>query len=80
MDFFQNWWLEILVLALGGGMATFAPVRKAFKSVIVAGIHALITEDMVKAIILKGLGKYVKKTETKLDDKWLESLKKELDK
>ena len=73
-------WEAVLGVIFLGGIGSLKVTRKVLKSVVLAGVHAFLTEDMLQSLILKGIEKYVKKTENKLDDEWFEKLKEELGK
>jgi len=73
----SNWQVVLSILFMGSAVGL--PVtRKALKTLVLASVNALFTEDMIIAFVLNSLEKYVKRTNTKLDDKWFENLKKEL--
>jgi len=77
-DFILANWQTIIGILFSGGILAMPKTRVVLKKVIVAGINALLTEDMIISLILKVLDRYVKSTKTDLDDEWLENLKKEL--
>jgi len=75
LDWLQSHWETILgtIMVLVGG--AYVPIMR---TLIIKGIKALLSETFLKALFISLASKYVKSTKTKLDDIWLEALKKSL--
>ncbi len=76
IDWIQTNWLIIVMFAIlvFGGFYT-----PGLRNIWIAALKALLTENVMKRLFLSIAEKLVASTKNKLDDAWLEELKKTLE-